>query len=210
MEVQRIIGISRIIEKYLLHHLMDFKIVSPTFAEKVLLQYCDMINDSNTTEKEKFAKFNSTDDWLDKFYFDTLTDLHPELKKLIKLILTLSHGQASIERVFNVNKFIDHVNMEENSFISRKLIIDHMKQKGLQPDTVIMKSSLIKSVKAASKRYDIYLEERRSEKKEGQESKQKQILQCEIDQLKLHKNSLQDLCKSFDEEFVKLVEEVET
>ena len=72
-----------------------------------------------------------------------------------------------------------------------------------------MKNGLIKYVKAARKRYDIYLEERRSEKEEGQKSKQKQILQCEIDQLKLHKNSLQDLCKSFDEEFVKLVEEVE-
>ena len=169
-----------------------------------------MINDSNTTEKDKFAKLNSTDGRLDKFYFDTLTDLHPELKKLIKLILTLSHGLASIERGFNVNKFIDHVNMEENPFISRrKLIIDHMKQKGLQTEIIIMKNGLSKSVKAARKRYDIYFEERRSEKIEGQKSKQKQILQCETDQLKLHKNSLQDLCKSFDEEFVKLMEEAE-
>ena len=157
--------------KYLLHHLMDLKIVSPTFAEKVLLQYCDMIKDSSTTEKEKYAKFNSTDDRFDKFYFHTLTDLHLELDQLMKLILTLSHGQASIERGFNVNKFIDHVNMEENSLISRKLFIDHMKQKTIQPDT-IMKNGLNKSAKAARKRYDVYLEKRRSEKKEGQKSKQ--------------------------------------
>ena len=71
--------------KYLLHHLMDLKIVSLTFAEKGFLQYCNMINDSSTTEKEKFAKFNSTDDRLDKFYFDTLTDLHPELKRTNKI-----------------------------------------------------------------------------------------------------------------------------
>ena len=75
-----------------------------------------MINNSSTIEKEKFAKFNLTDDRLDKFYFHTLTDLHPQLKKLTKLILTLNHGQASIEVEFNINKFIDHVNMEENSF----------------------------------------------------------------------------------------------
>ena len=48
--------------------------------------------------------------------------------------------------------------MEENPFISLKLIIDYMKQKGFQPDTIIMKNALIKSVKAARKRYDIYLE----------------------------------------------------
>ena len=66
--------------KYLVHHVMDLKIVSPTFAKKVLLQYCDMINDSNTTKKEKYAKFNSTDDRVDKFYFHTLTDVHSALK----------------------------------------------------------------------------------------------------------------------------------
>ena len=43
-----------------------------------------MINDSRTTEKEKFAKFNSRDDMFDEFYFHTLPDLHPELKKIIK------------------------------------------------------------------------------------------------------------------------------
>ena len=32
-----------------------------------------MINDSSTTENKRFAKFNSTDDRLDKFYFHTLT-----------------------------------------------------------------------------------------------------------------------------------------
>ena len=70
--------------KYLLHHLMNSKNVSLTFAKKVLLQYCDMINNSSITEKVRFAKLNLTDDRLDKFYFHTLTDLHPELKKLIK------------------------------------------------------------------------------------------------------------------------------
>ena len=49
--------------------------------------------------------------------------------------------------------------MKENSFISQKLIIDHKEQKELQPDTIIMKNCLIRSVKAAPKRYDTYLEE---------------------------------------------------
>ena len=68
----------------------------------------------------------------------------------------------------------------------------------------------MKSVKAARKRYDIYLAELDlKKKKEGQKSKQKQILQCEIDQLKLQQNTLQDLCKSLDKKFVGLLEEIE-
>lgn len=84
-----------------------------------------------------------------------------------------------------------------------------MKQKELQPDTFIIKNCYVKSVEAALKRYDIYLEERRSELKEGRKSKQKHILQCKIDQLKLQKNSLQDLSKLFNEEFVKSMEQGE-
>ena len=60
---------------------MDSNIVSPKFAEKVLLKYYDMIIDSNSIEKEKFAKFMLTDDRLGTFYFNTLTNLLPELKK---------------------------------------------------------------------------------------------------------------------------------
>ena len=56
-----------------------------------------------------------------------------------------------------------------------------------------MKNGLLKSVKAARKRYGIYLAELDLKKKEGQKSKQKQILQYEIDQLKLHENTLKDL-----------------
>ena len=102
---------------------MNLKIVSPNFAEKVLLQYCGMIIDSNAIEKERFAKFKLTDDRLDTFYFNTVTDLHPELKKIITLILTLSHCQTSMEIVFSVNKFVDHLNIEENSFLKNLSLI---------------------------------------------------------------------------------------
>ena len=75
-----------------------------------------------------------------------------------------------------------------------------MKQKRPQLDTIIMENGgLIKPVRAARKKYDIYLEQRRSEKKRPKEQKNR----------KLQRNTLQDLCKSFDEEFVKLMEEAE-
>ena len=76
-----------------------------------------------------------------------------------------------------------------------------MKQKRLQLDTIIMENGgLIKSVRAARKKYDIYLEQRRSEKKKRPKEQKNR---------KLQRNTLQDLCKSFDEEFVKLMEEAE-
>ena len=41
-----------------------------------------MINDSSTTENKRFAKFNWTDDRLDKFYFQTLTDIVEKTNKI--------------------------------------------------------------------------------------------------------------------------------
>ena len=51
-----------------------------------------------------------------------------------------------------------------------------MKQKRLQLDTTIMENGgLIKPVRAARKKYDIYLEQRRSEKKKAKRAKKSQI-----------------------------------
>ena len=63
-----------------------------------------------------------------------------------------------------------------------------MKQKRLQLDTIIMENGgLIKPVRAARKKYDIYLEQRRSEKK-GQKSKK--IANCRGILCKIYVNLL--------------------
>ena len=79
-----------------------------------------------------------------------------------------------------------------------------------------MRNGLTKSVKDARKRYDMYTEELRSGKKKKKKKKKKaqrvnrnKFYNVKQINSKLQKNSLQDLCKSFDEEFVKLMEEAE-
>ena len=45
---------------------------------------------------------------------------------MIKVILTLSHGEASVEHGFNINKSVLKVNITEESIVSKKLVRDHM------------------------------------------------------------------------------------
>ena len=84
--------------KYLLHHLMDLKIVSRTFCCNFLTWLIPLAQ----IEKKKLSRFNSTNDRFDKLYFHTLTDVHPELNKLIKVFFTLSHGQVMLMNLLNM------------------------------------------------------------------------------------------------------------
>ena len=73
----------------------------------------------------------------------------------------MSHGQASVERGFNIYKTVNKVNISPDSIVTRKLIIDHMQKKNMCPSKMEMPPSLIKSVKASRQRYAFYLKEQK-------------------------------------------------
>ena len=95
-----------------------------------------------------------------------------ELKSILKLVLVLSHGQASIERGFNLNETILKVNMNEKSVIAREIIIDHMQTNNLNPASITITKKLIISVKAARQRYQDALEEEKKNEKEKEQNDQ--------------------------------------
>ena len=96
--------------------------------------------------------------------------------KPIQFILTLFHGQADVERGFNVNKELLVENMQEESLISQRRVHDHMKSNNIEPHTIKITKELLTSVKGARTRYGIALEERKKEKLENERDlKRKQI-----------------------------------
>lgn len=57
----------------------------------------------------------------------------PSLCKLstcMKALLLLSHGQASVERGFSVNKQVEIDNLSEDTFVAKRLICDHVTSVG--------------------------------------------------------------------------------
>ena len=61
----------------------------------------------------------------------------------MKVILNPSHGQASVERGFSINKSVLNVNITEESIVSKKLVRDHMIANKLEPYTVPISNELI-------------------------------------------------------------------
>ena len=52
---------------------------------------------------------------------------------LLKIVLTLSHGQASVECSFILNKSVLNHNISEDSIFAKKAIRDHMLSTGFEP-----------------------------------------------------------------------------
>ena len=79
-------------------------------------------------------QFSRNNDKLNSYYFDTLKiGKKNNLAEVTKVILTLSHGQADVERGFSTNKDTVKTNQKELSLVSRCLVKDSMKIKDFCP-----------------------------------------------------------------------------
>ena len=45
---------------------------------------------------------------------------------MLTIILTISHGQAAVERGFSVGKFSLQVNIKEESVVAKRIVRDHL------------------------------------------------------------------------------------
>ena len=81
--------------------------------------------------REDFIKFNVTAESyrLDTFYWKLLegTSLFKRFPEVLKIILTLSHSQASVERGFIINNSLLAENLATKSLIAQRIVYDYMK-----------------------------------------------------------------------------------
>ena len=141
----------------------------------------------------------------------------PAIKKyvnlafVIKMILTLSHGQAAVERSFSINKSVVDVNMKEESIVARKTIKDHMLSNDIQPDMIEIPNKMINFYRSARQKYEIHKEREREAEKKKKKDKwiQQQILEEEIKDSTDDSNQLLETEKMLDKEFVETVKQAE-
>ena len=83
-----------------------------------LSQLSDFMLEEVNTNRNAFTSFNKENDRLDTFYFSTVNiSKYKELSMILKTILTLSHGNASVELGFSINKDLVDFNMSQESII---------------------------------------------------------------------------------------------
>ena len=75
----------------------------------------------------------------------------------MKVVLTLSHEQASVERRFNLSTSVLNQRINEDSIVAKKAMRDHMLSNGLEPQSIVISNELVRCVSCTRQKYQDYL-----------------------------------------------------
>lgn len=119
-----------------------------------------------------------------------------DLWELTKNLLLLSHGQASVERGFSINKEISVENMTVQTLISQRVIKDHLLNvRGVTK--VSLTKELLVSANHARQRYQAHLDEEKRKKEEQKRGEKRKDTLEELDNLKEVKKRMKDYNKVY-------------
>lgn len=91
---------------------------------------------------------------------------HEELLSLVKIVLCLSHGNATVERGFSINKECLVENLKEESLIAQRVVYDAVSEAGGVANVDIT-DRMVQMVRGA---YSVFKEELQRRKKEERET----------------------------------------
>ena len=119
--------------KHLLKHLIHLGIIAPSRCDQVMAEFKSFLENEVKKMWHEFSGFCSKESRLDDFYFKTVgIGKYKELSFVLKLLLTISHGQASVERGFSYNNTVLKTNMSPETVIAKRIIKYHMLSRDLK------------------------------------------------------------------------------
>ncbi|XP_063753643.1 uncharacterized protein LOC134873747 isoform X1 [Eleginops maclovinus] len=157
---------------------------------------------------EDFISFKPMQKRLDVFLHGFIGKAYPDLWAFCKTLLLLSHGQASVERGFSVNKEIKTENMQEETLVAHRLVYDYVAIHG-GVTKVPLTPDLMKSVMAARSRYRVHLDEQRKKKETETQGKKRAHAEGQLQDLKVKRDSLHKVTESLGKEADELAEQAE-
>lgn len=187
--------------KCLLGVLYEANRVSENVAEKAKNQYSLLCTEAAGVLSAEFKRFHpNSNDYdesedkrrLDVFYASILSKnpMYVELWEVVKLCLIFSHGNATVEGGFSINKSILVENLHEESLIAQRKVYDAIINAGGKEQIPITQKMLI-SVRGARRRYEEYLEENRKNQSEKEKNAtHKRKFQVEIKKLEEERKKL--------------------
>ncbi|XP_067143597.1 uncharacterized protein [Centruroides vittatus] len=123
-------NVGKLYFNVLLEILHDTNRIDEKCAVKAKEQYNILCNKVSikpySTKFEDFISERSDDDGLDTFYCEIMKDDRQlqDLWSIIKISLSFSHGNASVESGFSVNKSPSSENLKEESLVAQRLVYD--------------------------------------------------------------------------------------
>jgi len=142
--------------------------------------------------KSRFKDFKVEDDRVDVLLYECVgkNKKFEKLWGVVRKVLLVSHGQASVERGFSLNRQIEKDNLGEGMLVALRQIIDYFVLVGGMLKVEITKE-LLSSASSSRHKYHQYLEEEK--RKKGQEAiqRKRKMVEDEVDGLKKRKKVLE-------------------
>ena len=157
--------------------------------------------------KDKFLSYDRKTKRLDEFFFHDLKieDNYPDLSIIMKIIFTLSGGQAHVERGFNDNNVVLKDNQKDNTVVARRFIKDYMAKNQYVAHTVPITQNLVKSYRRARERYQQHLDEEKKKKDKEEKSEELEKVENELKALGDEATNLESTIKEMNTEYFKLI-----
>ena len=199
--------------KNLIKKIFSLNIIDCKDGDAALTEFTRFLTSEAFVEKKKFIDFNRNEKRLDEFYFDVMRihDNYPSFSLIVKLLCTISHGQASVERGFNDNHVVLKDNISAETVIARRFLKNYMRVNAVQPYDLQVSRDLLNSVHASRQRYNQNLEDKRKEAKKSQKQSQLMEVENELRIINRECSSIKETISSFNAEiFKKLKSAAET
>ena len=151
----------------LLRVLTDGHQVDDSMCDKVLYQFQEFMRGAAM----ELSEFNKKEDRLDLFFKEKVEKEYPLLWSVISKVLLLSHGQASVERGFSLNKNASTDNQSERSLIARRVVKDNIIACGGVLKVELSKV-MMNDMRKSRSRYMAHLEEEKARIASGKKRKE--------------------------------------
>ncbi|XP_078027544.1 uncharacterized protein LOC117265688 [Epinephelus lanceolatus] len=193
--------------KGLVQRFLQDKQLTDTSARDVILQQFDSLL-SLESRSEDFLSFPPMQKRLDLFLSSVLREPYPELWAFCKKLLILSHGQATVERGFSINKEVEFDNIQEDTVVTRRLVCDYSMQHGGVTQVPLTKE-LLASVAAARARYRVHLDTERKKRGAEAQALKRKGAEDQLQELRGKRRRLQEVSEGLARDADRLAEEAE-
>ncbi|XP_063218747.1 uncharacterized protein LOC134529009 [Bacillus rossius redtenbacheri] len=169
--------------KCVLTYFVQKKAIAAEDCDDILIQFNDFLENVVGPSSSEFLNYDRNEglDSLLSGYF--LRTAYGKVWNVIKMLLILSHGQASVERGFSINKALEVENLKESSYVARRTVHDYITYCGTIHDIPITKE-LRASASSARMKYMQHLEEERAKKIAASAQEKRKEMFDEIEVLK--------------------------
>ena len=147
-------SLCRAFFKRVIDSLLRTKRVAEQSCDAIISEYEVFLDSIPQSGSAEFTAYNWRKDRLDNFLLPRIKSLgqYAKLEPVLRMLLVLSHGQATVERGFSVNKELEVENLQERSLVAQRLVCDYVQLHGGVTEVHLTKA-LLQSVWMSHQRY---------------------------------------------------------